>query len=247
MSTTSNADLLFGIWPYAAVAIWAAGLVLRYLRALPRMDTVSAQLSESWATFGSSKVLQGALGILALGHLIALVYPGAILSWNAGAMDRLYLLEGAGLLFGLIALGGWLRLLLRHLETRHPSLLGDLGDSIFVGLVLVGLVSGLATAVFYRWASSWAAATVMPYTLSLLSGSPEVAYVSPLPLALRIHVVSGFAALAAFPFTRLAPFLVVALHRVFGVLGRPMATAGKLAEDFLRRHNPGVWIWPKED
>jgi nitrate reductase gamma subunit len=247
MSTSSNADLLFRIWPYAAVVIWGGGLVLRYLRALPKMDAVSAGLSESWSTFGSSKILRLALGVVALGHLVALVWPSAILSWNGGASDRLYLLEGTGLVFGLVALVSWGLLLLRHLDTQHPSLLGDLGDTVFVALVLVGLVSGLFTALVYRWASSWAAATVMPYTLSLLSGSPDVGYVAPLPLAVRIHVVSGFGVLAAFPFTRLAPFLVVALHRVFGVIRRPMATAGRLTEDFLRRHNPAVWIWPKED
>jgi len=88
---------------------------------------------------------------------------------------------------------------------------------------------------------------VMPYTMTLLSGSPETAYPAEMPFLVQLHVCSGFGALAAFPFTRLAPFLVVAFHRVFTLIGRPMATAGKLTEDFLRRHNPGTLIWPKED
>jgi nitrate reductase gamma subunit len=243
---SSNGDFLFRLWPYAALAVFVLGLALRYLRALPRMDDVMTDLSESWSSFGSSKVLKGALAVLALGHVIGIVYPGAILSW-VGSRDRLYLLEGVGLVVGLVALVNWGRLLLRHLETQHPSKLGDLGDSIFVSLVLVGLLTGLATALLHRWASAWAAVTVTPYLVSLFTGNPTSEYLAELPFLVQLHVAAGFAALAVFPFTRLAPVVVVAVHRVLTLLARPMGGAGKTAEGFLRRHNPGVWIWPKED
>jgi nitrate reductase gamma subunit len=241
----SHTDLLFRLCPYAAVAVLVLGLILRYLRALPRMDAVTADLAQSWATFGSGKVLGGVLGLLAAAHIVALI-PGSLLLLG-GSQDRLMILEVGGMLVSVVALGGWLRLIMKHLQEHHPSFLGDLGDSVFMGLVLVGLATGLGTAVVYRWASAWSAVTLMPYVQSLFSGAPTAEYAAEMPFLVQLHVCSGFAALAMLPFTRLAQFAVVGMHRTFIVVGRPLAAAGKMGEEWLRRHNPGVWIWPKEE
>ena len=46
---------------------------------------------------------------------------------------------------GSIGMLGWALMMWRHCGRHHPSRLGDLADSIFVSLVLVGIASGLAT------------------------------------------------------------------------------------------------------
>ena len=55
------------------------------------------------------------------------------------------------------------------------------------------------------------------------------------------------AALAAIPFSRLAPLALVPLHRGLGLLLRPLSAMGRTVEPALRKHNPLERLWPEED
>jgi nitrate reductase gamma subunit len=139
----------------------------------------------------------------------------------------------------------------RHLTgargQARGSLAADLGDSIFLAVLLIGLGTGLFTAALYRWASSWGAVTLTPYVTSLLRGDPMSALAAQMPFLVQLHVFSAFALLAALPFTRVAVFFIAAIEGAAGLLGRPIAAANRGAEGWLRKHNPAVWIWPEED
>jgi nitrate reductase gamma subunit len=245
-----STDVLFRVLPYVALVVLAAGLTIRYLRNVGRMGTLRAERGEAWASFGAGRLLRASLVALAVAHLVGLLAPRAVLAWDASPA-RLHFIEAVGMVVGLVALLGWGRVLWRHCGRHHPSRLGDLADSIFVSLVLVGMASGLATAIVYRWASSWGVVTLTPYAASLARGEPATAYAAEMPFLVQLHLVSAFGALALLPFTRLGPLLLVPFHRALVAtatrLARPLAAAGRAAEDWLRRHNPGVWIWPKEE
>ena len=245
-----STDVLFRVLPYGTLVVLAAGLTIRYLLNAGRMDNLRGQLAEAWSSFGAGRLLRLSLVALAVAHLVGLLAPRAVLAWDASPR-RLYAIEVLGMAVGLVALLGWARMLWRHCGSHHPSRLGDLADSIFVSLVLVGMASGLGTAIVYRWASSWGVVTLTPYAASLARGEPVTAYAAQMPFLVQLHLVSAFGALALLPFTRLTPFLLVPFHRALVAtatrLARPLGAAGRAAEDWLRRHNPGVWIWPKED
>jgi nitrate reductase gamma subunit len=238
-----STEFLFHVWPYAAVAILCAGLVVRYLFALPRMQELASARGGSWP--GSGRLLRLALVAVAFAHFVGLVFPRVILGWNESP-GRMHLIEIVGWVVGAVALIGWARVVWRHLDTPSSSRLGDFADSIFVSLILVGIASGLVTAIRYRWGSSWGVVTLTPYIASLFA-DPASVYVSEMPFMVQLHVVTAFASLAMVPFTRLAPYALVAIHRAFVFAGKPISAAGRAAEDFLRRHNPGVRIWPEED
>jgi hypothetical protein len=68
-----------------------------------------------------------------------------------------------------------------------------------------------------------------------------------MPFVVQLHVVTAFGALAIAPFTRLAPYAIVGIHRALVFAGKPISAAGRAAEDFVRRNNPGARIWPEED
>ena len=111
----------------------------------------------------------------------------------------------------------------------------------------VGIGSGLLMALGYRWGSSWGAVTLTPYLASLFGGEPAEGLASQMPFLVQLHVFSAFALVAVLPFTRLAPFLIVALDRALALAARPFAAASRGGEAWLRKHNPAVWIWPEED
>jgi hypothetical protein len=63
----------------------------------------------------------------------------------------------------------------------------------------------------------------------------------------RLHIFSSFAALAVFPLTRLAAFLIFALGWVFGRAGSSLASGAGSLEAWMRKHSPAGWLWPEED
>src|SRR5579863_5144730 len=110
-------DFLFGIFPYIALGLLAAGIAVRYLLLRRQSAAVPAEVSQARDVFASGRLWQTSLVLLAAGHLLAIVAPQAILSWNA-SRGRLYLLEAVAFTVGIAAFVGWLALMWRNLK-RH--------------------------------------------------------------------------------------------------------------------------------
>lgn len=241
-----KADLLFSTWPYIALSLLVVGVIVRYLLERTRMAAVREEMSEAWNLFSGAGVWRASVFLLALGHAASLLFPQTILAWN-GRPVRLYLLEGIAFAAGIAALTGCAALVWRHLARTNRSVITELSDTVFIALVLLGILSGLLMAVLHRWGSSWGALVLTPYIASLLKLRPTAGLATQTPFLVRLHVFSVFAMLAVLPLTRLAAFFVFALHSTLTYLGRPISVAGHAAERWLRRHNPAPWLWPEED
>jgi nitrate reductase gamma subunit len=203
-------------------------------------------MSEAWALFGGPRIWKIALLLLAMAHVALLLLPRTVLSWNA-SRGRLYFLEALLFAAAVAVVIGLAKIVWRHLGHSNRSAIAELSDSVFLGLLLVGTLSGILLAIFYRWGSSWGAMILTPYVASLARLEPDAAFAAQLPFLVRLHVFSAFAAVAVLPLTRLAAFLVFVLHGALGLLGRPVSAAGRAAEAWLRRHNPAARLWPEED
>lgn len=232
--------LLFQIWPYTAAAAFVAGIMMRCSLARPATTPL----------FARARLLQSSLLLLLLGHLAGLLLPQRILLWNS-VPYRLYLLEAFGFAVGLLALGAWSLLMWRHLGSANGSLGMQVADTMFLSVLFVALLSGSLIAVLYRWASSWSVLTLTPYGMSLLSGRPVIALATDMPLLVRLHVFSSFAALALFPVSRLAVVLTIPFTRgsqfiLMAVSGLVDLVRGRV-NVAARRMNSAGWIWPEED
>jgi len=240
--------LLFLALPYMALLILIVGLVIRYVAARRRPDGARAATSTALQLFRGRVAWRIGIVVTVILHLAGLAIPRDILAWN-GAPLRLYLLEGSGFLFGVIALIGWGQIMWRFLD-RGGSLragLAELADGILLSLFGLAVASGLVTAVLYRWGSSWAVGTLTPYMRSLATASPTTALVDQLPFLARLHTLSWFAVMAVLPFSSAALIVVTAIHRGLLVVGRPfeaMAAAGRRG---LAKLDPSRWLWPEED
>lgn len=220
-----NTAFLFRVWPYVALATLVAGFVFRCVWWLFQRPAVS-EASSKRPREAAPRFEMWAWTLLVLLHAAPIVAPSAIIASNASPI-RLYVLEGASFFVGLAVLASWVLTSWRHFA-RPWSLADGVFDSAFLGLVLMGIGSGIALAVFHRWASTWGAAILTPYLISLVRGAPRAAYVEQMPLLVRVHVFAAFAAVAVAPFTSFLPSVLRRFERAArsaAIVVRPVAWA----------------------
>lgn len=184
----------------------------------------------------------------ALAHVIGLALP-AVVAGFASSPWRLYLLEGSGFLFGALMLVGLLPLLGRALtrDAGHGKRWRELADCLFLSGLFVAVLSGLATAVLYRWGALWSAGTMTPYLQSLARGAPAAGLIEQLPLLVRIHVMAWLVLIALAPATSAASIVLLGLERALALLAPPLAAVGRGADRVRARLSPAAWLWPEED
>jgi nitrate reductase gamma subunit len=201
-------NLLFVIFPYAVVILAVVITVQRYFKRRFTYSSLSSQFLESRELFyGSVPWHIGILGVFA-GHLIGLAFPGSVLVFNSVPI-RLYILESAGLLFGLMCLVGIINLIVRRHISARVRAVTSLMDVLVLLLLLVQVVLGVSIAIFYRWGSSWYAASAVPYLRTLFTLQPDTTMIAPLPLLVKAHFLNAWALVAVFGFSRLVHMVVV--------------------------------------
>jgi nitrate reductase gamma subunit len=211
-------QLLFGVAPYLAVLVCVSASVVRFLRSRGQSDPVLPEpLSRA------AMLWRAAIAAVVAGHVLAFVFPAGVLLWNRLPL-RLYILEGSGLVAGSLALVGLVVMLAGRLRDRDRTSASSPLDVIAGTLILTEVVSGLAIAVLYRWASSWSGVTLAPYLASLVRLQPSIVLVTGMPLLVRLHVFCAFAIVAVLPFTRLARFAVAVLGNVTDWTIAPVAS-----------------------
>jgi nitrate reductase gamma subunit len=200
--------LLFVALPYAALAVFLVGSIYRYRTRGFQVSSLSSQFLEGKKLFWASQPFHWGLFFLFFGHLIAFLFPSAVLAWN-GKPVRLLILESAAFAFGISAFFGLVLLVRRRLTNRRVQIVTSKMDVVVFLVLLTQILSGLMLAYFNRWGSSWFAAFLTPYLRSIFVFDPQIdAIASVNSIWLKIHVVSAFSIIAIIPFTRFVHFLV---------------------------------------
>jgi nitrate reductase gamma subunit len=204
---------LFVAFPYIAVAVFVAGMVYRYRQTGFTVSSLSSQFLEGRKLFWGSVPFHFGLLVVLLGHLVAFLLPDAILAWNRQPL-RLIVLEVTGFIFGLSVLVGLVALIVRRFTDRRVRTVTTRMDIAIVLLLLAQVVLGCWIALAFRWGSSWFAANLTPYLVSLLNLQPETNAIFAMPWVIKLHVFGAFLLALLIPFTRLAHLLVVPLHYI---------------------------------
>ena len=207
-----NVFLFIGL-PYIAMVVFLIGTIQRYRNTGFKVSSLSSQFLEGRSLFWG--VIPFHIGILVafLGHMIAFLLPEGTLLWNANPV-RLIALEVTGFAFGLSVLVGLLGLMIRRLTNPRVKMVTTKMDVILEFLLLAQTGLGLYIAFAHRWGSSWFAADLSPYLWSLFKLNPEIAAVSAMPIAIKLHIIGAFLLLGLFPFTRLVHMMVAPLHYI---------------------------------
>ncbi len=199
---------LFGALPYVAMAIFLIVTIQRYRQQSFSYSSLSSQFLENRQHFWGLVPFHYGLLVVLLGHVVAFLLPASLLAWNSRPL-RLYVLEVSALVCGLLVVVGLAMGLARRLTNTRVRGVTTTSDWILFGMLMLQVVSGVLMAIFVGWGSSWFAAAISPYLWSLVKFQPNLNYVIGLPWLVKLHIVSAYALIAFFPFTRLVHVLVV--------------------------------------
>jgi len=241
-------SFVFGVWPYLTAIVAAAGLVIRLLVTADRLPAVKRVLPRAQRIYLGGWLWRACWALLAGAHVAALLFPRAVLALTR-TPARLMAVEAIGLAIGLAVLAACVRTVWLHVGRpgrRGWSLFFDLTDATFISMLIVGAASGVLAAVLHRWGSAWASVAVAPYAASLMHGQPAPAFVEHLPLLVRLHLFTAFAALAVFPATRLAAFPILGAHQALAAAERALVAAARPAAAAFRR-GPAARLWPDHE
>jgi MFS transporter, NNP family, nitrate/nitrite transporter len=210
-----NELFLFGVFPYAALAVAGVGIAARH-RVPSTLGTRSSEFLEKRVLFWGSVPWHYAILLVLAGHLAAAVAPG---SWGALLADpsRLVALEMIGIALGLWATFAVALLLVRRAASPRLRVVTTRVDWLVLALLLAQVATGTWVAITLRWGSLWYLHTAAPWLASLFALSPRVDLAAVLPAIAKFHAVGAFVLLALLPFSRLVHALSVPL----GYLWRP--------------------------
>lgn len=207
-------DVLFGVVPYVAMTLAIVVTVIRWRRNQFSVSSLSSQLLESRKLYWGSVPFHWGISLILIGHLLALIVPRSFELWN-GAPVRLYLLEITGLALAFWAAWGVAVLIVRRSSNARVRRVSTPMDVVVLIIIALQIATGIWIAIGYRWGSYWGTSVFVPYVRSLLKFQPDPSFVDPLPWMLKLHVLTFFAFLAVFPFSRLVHIITLPLQYLF--------------------------------
>lgn len=208
----SNVNLLlFGIYPYIALAICIIGSWARFDLSQYSWKAGSSQLfnrtaaEQRYMRIASNLFHVGVLFVLA-GHFVGLLTPEAIYHSVISTQNKQLLAMVSGGFFGFLCLIGLLMLLKRRLFDDRVRASSSASDIMILLVLLAQLVLGLLTIVASTahmdgsvmvLLANWAQQVV---TLQPQAAAASIASVG---LVYKLHVFLGLTLFVLFPFTRL--------------------------------------------
>lgn len=204
----SRSDLILWVAiPYAAIATFVVGHVLRYRRDQYDWGARSSQLLESrWLRIGSMVFHYGALGAIG-GHVVGILVPHSVTD-TVGIDESAYHVMAAagGVAAGGAAVAGFLILVYRRARFPRIRAVTSRMDVVVFALLAFGLATGMIATLWgtlgdevrYR-------ETVAPWFRGLLTLNPKPELMSrdDLPFIFQLHVTGLWLLFAAWPFSRL--------------------------------------------
>jgi len=203
-------QILFGFYPYIAMAVLVVGSVVRFDREPYTWRTGSSQLlRRKQLMWGSVLFHLGVLMIFA-GHFVGLLTP--IVVWDTlgvshGAKQMLAIVAGG--FAGAFALVGGALLLHRRLFDPRIRNNSSFGDTAILAILMTQLILGLSTipislqhrdghemVKFMSWAQG---------IFTFRAGSAD--FVADVHWVFKAHLALGLTILLVFPFTRLVHML----------------------------------------
>lgn len=210
--------LLFGIYPYIALAVLAVGSVIRYDREPYSWRAGSSQLLRRKQLIVGSVLFHAGVLMIFAGHLVGLLTPIAI--WDAlgvphGAKQLLAMVAGGAA--GLMAIVGATLLIHRRFLDPRVRAASSFSDNLVILLLWLQLALGLSTipvssqhldghemVKFMEWAQG---------IFTFRAGADDL--IRDVAPVFKLHLFLGLTIMLLFPFTRLVHMLSAPVRYVW--------------------------------
>lgn len=201
--------LIFGLYPYIALAVFVIGSILRFNRDQYNWRSGSSQLLRKRQLFWGSNLFHFGILVVFIGHLVGLLTPIAIfdaLGISHTAKQVMAIVIGG--VAGLVCFAGMLLLIHRRLFDPRIRRTSSFSDIFILLLIFVQLTIGLLTILismnhldgeemvrFMTWAQM----------ILTFQGGAASLVIDAHPL-FKLHLFLGLTVFLVFPFTRLVHF-----------------------------------------
>ena len=210
--------LLFGIYPYIALAVLAVGSVIRYDREPYSWRAGSSQLLRRKQLIVGSVLFHAGVLLIFAGHVVGLLTPIVVfdtLGISHGAKQLLAIVAGG--FAGVLGIVGATLLIHRRFFDPRIRAASSFSDNMVILLLWAQLALGLAT---------------IPLSLQHLDGHEMVKFmnwaqgiftfrsgaagqIADVALVFKVHLFMGLTILLLFPFTRLVHMLSAPVRYVW--------------------------------
>ena len=205
-------QLLFGVYPYIALAVLILGTALRYDREPYSWRSGSSQLLRRRQLVWGSVLFHVGVLVIFFGHLVGLLTPIAIfdaIGISHGAKQLLAIIAGG--VAGVMAIIGATLLVHRRLFDARVRAASSTSDTLIIILLWLQLALGLATIpVSMQHLDGHEMVTFMSWAQGIFTFNTDAAsYISGASIIFKLHLFLGLTILLIFPFTRLVHMLSV--------------------------------------
>lgn len=204
--------LLFGIYPYIALAVLVIGTWARYDQAQFTWKAGSSQMLSNRNVRIASNLFHIGILVIFFGHLVGLLTPHWVYEPFVTAGEKQVMAIIVGGLAGIALIIGATMLFVRRLTDPRVRASSSFGDTLIIGLLLAQGVLGMLTIlptldhldgatmlIFSNWAQG----------IFTLQGASAAAAVAEVHWIYKLHILLGLTLFVVFPFTRLVHALSV--------------------------------------
>jgi nitrate reductase gamma subunit len=202
--------LLFGIYPYIALAVLAIGSVIRFDREPYSWRSGSSQLLRRKQLMVGSVLFHVGVLFIFFGHLIGLLTPIALfdaLGISHGAKQLLAIIAGG--IAGVAAIIGATLLIHRRFFDPRVRANSSFADNAIILILWVQLALGLATVpISAGHLDGHEMVKFMTWAQGIFTFQGDAAsHVADAHIIFKLHIFLGLTILLIFPFTRLVHML----------------------------------------
>ncbi|RLA45652.1 MAG: respiratory nitrate reductase subunit gamma [Gammaproteobacteria bacterium] len=203
--STSN-FLLFGVYPYIALAVLIVGSWARYDNAQYTWKAGSTQtLNDKGMRIASNLFHIGVLFII-FGHFFGLLMPESLYHHMISTPDKQLLAMVSGGFFGILAFIGLTMLIKRRFTDERVQANGSRGDQMVLLLLYAQLILGLISIVVSAGHMDGSVMVLLAtWAQSIVTFQPAAAAaaVESVNIIYKLHIFLGMTLFVVFPFTRL--------------------------------------------